>query len=120
MIQPPFTTCNYRSPFFTGDHRPLAIVVHRSEEIFLFRSSVFIHYCLSCHRLNQMQRNWNVVENDILEECIDVLSTLREVIILNRKLKDMTMKSMKQCGDLAMVIERVCDKLNYAFAFIWW
>ncbi|GMP98163.1 hypothetical protein CsSME_00046146 [Camellia sinensis var. sinensis] len=64
-----------------------------------------------------MQHNLKVVENDILEECMDVLSTLREVIILNRELKDMIMKSRKQYKDLAMVIERVCDKLNYAFAF---
>ncbi|CAL5322847.1 hypothetical protein CsSME_00001234 [Camellia sinensis var. sinensis] len=66
----------------------------------------------------RMQHNLKVVENDILEECMDVLSTLREVIILNRELKDMTIKSRKQCRDMAMVIERVGDKLNYGFAFI--
>ncbi|GMP57937.1 hypothetical protein CsSME_00021807 [Camellia sinensis var. sinensis] len=65
-----------------------------------------------------MQHNLKVAENDLLEEHMDVLSTLREVIILNTELKDMTVKSMKQYRDLAMVIERVGDKLNYAFAFI--
>ncbi|KAL7219891.1 hypothetical protein ACSBR2_012870 [Camellia fascicularis] len=65
-----------------------------------------------------MQRNLKVVKNDILEERMDVLSALREVIILNRELKDMTVKSRKQCRDLATVIKRVGDKLNYAFAFI--
>ncbi|CAL5364031.1 unnamed protein product [Camellia sinensis] len=69
-------------------------------------------------RLLSQRHNLKVVENDILEECMDVLSTLREVIILNRELKDMTIKSRKQCRDMAMVIERVGDKLNYDFAFI--
>ncbi|KAL7179574.1 hypothetical protein ACSBR1_042881 [Camellia fascicularis] len=67
---------------------------------------------------SHMQHNLKVVENDILEEHMDVLSILREVIILNRELKNMTVKTMKQYRDLAMVIERVGDKLNYAFAFI--
>ncbi|GMP88792.1 hypothetical protein CsSME_00040642 [Camellia sinensis var. sinensis] len=65
-----------------------------------------------------MQHNLKVVENDLLEERMDVSSTIREVIILNRELKDMTVKSRKQYRDLAMVIERVSDKFNYAFAFI--
>ncbi|GMP48348.1 hypothetical protein CsSME_00015728 [Camellia sinensis var. sinensis] len=65
-----------------------------------------------------MQHNLKVVENDLLEERMDVLSILREVIILNRELKDMTVKSRKQYRDLAMVTERVSDKLNYAFTFI--
>ncbi|GMP28089.1 hypothetical protein CsSME_00003776 [Camellia sinensis var. sinensis] len=65
-----------------------------------------------------MQHNLKVVENDILEERMDVLSTLREIIILKRELKDIIVKSRKQYRDLAMVIERVGDKLNYAFAFI--
>ncbi|KAL7242371.1 hypothetical protein ACSBR1_014864 [Camellia fascicularis] len=64
-----------------------------------------------------MQHNLKVVENDILEERMEVLSTLKEVIIVNRELKDMTMKNRKQYRDLAMVIERVGEKLNYAFAF---
>ncbi|KAL7191452.1 hypothetical protein ACSBR2_023517 [Camellia fascicularis] len=65
-----------------------------------------------------MKHSLKVVENDILEEHMDVLSTLKEVIILNRELKDMTVNSKKQYKDLTMVIESVGDKLNYAFAFI--
>ncbi|GMP56332.1 hypothetical protein CsSME_00020865 [Camellia sinensis var. sinensis] len=65
-----------------------------------------------------MQHNLKVVEIDIREERMDILSTLREVIILNREIKDMTMKSRKQYRDLAMAIERFGDKLNYALAFI--
>ncbi|GMP45892.1 hypothetical protein CsSME_00014245 [Camellia sinensis var. sinensis] len=64
-----------------------------------------------------MQHNLKVVENDIDEERMEVLSTLREVIIMNGELKDMTMKSRKQYRDLAMVVERVGAKLNYAFVF---
>ncbi|KAI7989675.1 Primary amine oxidase [Camellia lanceoleosa] len=64
-----------------------------------------------------MQHNLKVVENDIDEERMEVLSTLREVIIVNGELKDMTMKSRKQYRDMAMVVERVGRKLNYAFVF---
>ncbi|KAI8001734.1 hypothetical protein LOK49_LG09G00494 [Camellia lanceoleosa] len=61
--------------------------------------------------------NLKVVENDIDEERMEVFSTLREVIIVNGELKDMTMKSRKQYRDLAMVVERVGEKLNYVFVF---
>ncbi|GMQ09773.1 hypothetical protein CsSME_00053033 [Camellia sinensis var. sinensis] len=65
-----------------------------------------------------MQHNLKVVENDILEKHMDVLSILRELISLNRKLKNMTVKTMKEYRGLAIVIERVGDKLNYTLAFI--
>ncbi|GMP75476.1 hypothetical protein CsSME_00032552 [Camellia sinensis var. sinensis] len=64
-----------------------------------------------------MQHNLKVVENDIDEERMEVLSTLKEVIIVNGELKDMTIKSRKQYKDLAMVVERGGAKLNYAFVF---
>ncbi|THG17388.1 hypothetical protein TEA_011893 [Camellia sinensis var. sinensis] len=124
-----FSTGVHRPPFFIGDHCPSVIVICRSQSqrqmqvwpAFMKLDSTIAIVDAETKpwlRLLSQRHNLKVVENDILEECMDVLSTLREVIILNRELKDMTIKSKKQCRDMAMVIERVGDKLNYGFAFI--